>query len=1108
MNRDARRRWSARACAAIVLCWLAASGARAQDTATIVGIVTDITGASVPGVTVTLLNVATGFTRTVATDNEGRYVASSIPTGQYSITAEKTGFETLKRSGVQLTAATTLGVDLQVTIGSQAQSVSVTASAPLLQAETATVSNLVDSRQMLALPMVSRDFTDLVLLTPGAHTGSAGNLGEGGSPYAMRGGADYSVNGSVAGGNSYLIDGVYDRNLWLNTLVMVPVVDAIQEYRVMSSDYTAEYGEAAGAVTEVETKSGTNQFHGSAWEFFRNDKLDANTFFNNLQGVARPPFHRNEFGASAGGPVVRDKTFFFLDYQGIRLSQPETLTSTIPTAAMQQTAATGNFGSLGVPIYNPYATTTTSSGATVRAPFPGNQIPSSLLDPASVKLIRLLPTPTSPGNTNNFTFNPALTQQTDQFDTRLDQNLSASDRLFFRYSFDKSDEVNPGVIPAPANAGIPIGPYLSTGTNATTTPLFNQSATLGYTKVLSPTTVSETHFAVVRWNANITPLGNGFDTATAIGIPGININNKSGGLPAFTISGYQELGDNSTFPEDSQITTFQLDSALTKIKGAHTLKAGILFLRDRFNGFSAFPTRGSYDFNGQFTRQIGGAGSRTSLADFMLGTPDNVTRNILDGTFAMRLWTLAPFVQDSWRVTDRLTIELGLRWEIDAPPYDVHNHWANVDVATGMLQVAGLDGNGRRLRNIDLNTAAPRVGLAYSLTSDRKTVIRSGFGISYVDMDAGGAQLYKNPPYFFSQNITTNINGTPPVTISAGLPTPVPPSLTNEAALSAGSLNAWDYNLQETRILQWSLGIQRELRPDLMLDVSYVGTRAEGLVVNSLNLNQSYPGPGAQGPRRPYAELNPGLVNLAYRTNAGDSKYESLQVDLQKRFAKGLTFDVAYTYASFLADAGNINGGGNSDFQNVRCVACNWGPTPDDFTQVLSVNHVWELPFGPHRTYLTRGVWATVLGNWDINGIWSANTGGRFTPILGTNVSNSAGGGSQRPNRIGSGILASGQQSIYDWFNTSAFIPPSAYSFGNSGTGILTGPGMFNVNMGLVRQFALSERFGLSFRAEWFNAFNRANFNNPNAVIGTAPAGVIGGTGPARILQLALKLEF
>jgi hypothetical protein len=1079
----------------------------AQDTATIVGNVQDQTGAAIPAAHVTLLNVATQFKREVDTDANGRYVASSIPTGAYVITVAKTGFETLKRSNIQLTAASTLQVDIAMQLGSETQSVEVTAAAPLLQSQTATVSNLVNSQQMLALPLVSRDFTDLVLLTPGAHVGSATNLAEGGSAYAMRGGADYSVNGSLAGGNSYLIDGLYDRNLWLNTLVMVPVVDAIQEYRVMTSDYNAEYGEAAGAVTEVETKSGSNQFHGDVWEFFRNDRLNANTFFNNVQRVPRPPFRRNEFGATFGGPIIRNKTFFFSDYQGIRLSQPETVTSTIPTLAEQQMAVAGNFSFIPTQIYNPFNLTTSSSGVATRSPFPNNQVPLSLLDPASVKLLELLPVPTSSGTVNNYTFNPALTQRTDQFDVRLDQNIGASDRVFFRYGYDNSTQVNPGALPSPSNAGIPIGPYLSTASNGTTTPLVNQSATLGYTKVFGANIVSETHFGVLRWNANITPLGLPYTTATAIGIPGININNKSGGLPAFTISGYEEIGDNSTYPEDSQITTFQLDSTLTIVKGSHRIKFGMLFLRDRFNGFSAFPTRGTYDFNGQFTRQVGSTGSQTALADFALGVPDTVTRNILDGTFAMRIFSLAPFIQDSWRVSNRLTLELGIRWEIDAPPYDVHNHWANVNVSTGLLNVAGIDGNGQRLRYFDLNTPAPRVGLAYALTSDHKTILRSGFGVSYVDMDAGGAQLYKNPPYFFSQTVTTNISGLPPITVSDGLPTPVPPSINNQLALSAGSLDGWAYNLKETKILQWNFGVQRELGKDLMLDVGYVGTRGIDIMVNSVNLNQSVPGPGAQATRYPYYALNPGLITLAYRTNAGDSKYESLQVHLLKRFSKGLTFDVAYAYASYLSDSGNVNGGGNSDFQNDACIACNWGPTPDDYAQVVSVNHLYQLPFGAKRTYLRSGWASQVFGNWDINGIWSANTGGHFTPILGTNVSNSSGGGDQRPNRIASGTLSSGR-SIYDWFNTAAFVAPPTYTFGNSGTGILLGPGLFNVNLGVTRHFVITERWATDFRFEAFNAFNRANFNNPNASIGTAQAGIISGTGPARIMQAALKVIF
>jgi hypothetical protein len=1091
--------------AATFLCAFSLAALRAQDTATIVGTVTDPSGAAVPGAQLTFNNIATQFTRVVQTSPSGEYVASSIPTGAYLITVSKPGFQTLQRSGVQLTAASTLSVDLQLKVGSPAETISVSATPPLLQSQSAEVSALVDSRQIVALPLVSRDFTDLVALAPGAHLGSASNLAEGGSAYSIRAGADYSVNGTIAAGNSYLIDGIYNRNLWLNTLIMVPIVDSIQEYRVLTSNYSAEYGEAAGAVTEVETKSGSNAFHGAAWEFLRNDKLNANNFFSNLSGAPRPGFHRNEFGANVGGPIVRNKTFFFADYQGIRASQPQSFTSTIPTAAEQQMVETGNFSAFGTTIYNPYSTATSSTGAVTRNPFPNNQIPASLLDPAAVNIIKLLPTPTSSKATSNYYYNGTLTQQTDQFDVRADQNLGSSDRLFGRYGYDNTTQVVPGIIPAPASAGI--GPYLSTNANGTTTPLLNQSATLGYTHPFSASTILESHFGLVRWHAQITPLDLPYPAATELGIPGINITNKSGGIPAFTISGFTEIGDNSSYPEDSAITTFQYDSALTMVRGKHTIKVGGLFLRHRFNGFSAFPDRGTFDFNGEFTRQIGSSSSQTALADFALGAMDSGSRNILTSTFGMRLWSAAPFIQDSWRVTGRLTAELGLRWEVDAPPYDVHNHWANLNVNTGQLMVAGLNGNSRRLRDFDLDTLAPRIGLAYALTQDRKTVLRSGFGISYVDMDAGGAQLYKNLPYFFSQVITTSINTAPVQTLHQGLPTPMQPSVTNIAALSTGSPDAWAVNLRETEVLQWSFGVQHQLLNDLILDVSYVGTRGERILVNSVNLNQSVPGPGAQGPREPYYTINPNLSTVGYRTDAGDSKYESLQVRLDKRFSRGFTFGISYTYASYLSDAGNVNGGGNSDIQNYACIACNWGPVPDDYSHVLSINHVYELPFGQGRKYLATGWLGRIVGGWNLNGIWTARSGGRFTPILGTNVSNSTGGGDQRPNRIASGYLSQGQ-SIYDWFNTAAFVAPAQYTFGNSGTGILTGPASFNTDMSLIRHIRVTERYGLDIRAEAFNAWNHVNFANPNASIGTASAGIISSAANARIVQLAAKFTF
>ncbi len=1087
---------------------MGAAHARAQGlNGTIVGTVTDQEGAVVPNATIALVNDATGFRRTAVSNDSGQYVAYSLPTGAYTLTVAQPGFETLLRRGVEVTSAATLTIDLKLLLGDVKQTLEVNAVAPLVQDQSATVSSLITNRQILEMPLNGRTFTSLVLLSPGAYVGSANNLTT--SPYAMRGSTNISVNGSMPQNNSYLIDGIFNRNLWLSTLIMVPTVDSIQEFRVLTSNYSAEYGAAAGAVTVVQTKSGTNEYHGSAYEFLRNDKLDANTFFNNRQGVAKPGFRRNEFGATVGGPIRKDKTFFFADYQGIRLRQPQTVTSTIPTVALRNMVTTGNFSALGTPIYDPLTLHNGPTGASVRDQFAGNQIPLARLDPAAIRLIGLLPAPTSSRATQNFVFNPTQSQDTDQFDVRIDQNLGAGDRLFGKYSFDNSNLTTPGLLPVAPNPGVSIEPFLSANgvQPASRVPLRNQSGTFNYTHVFGPTTVNEVRLGVVRWNQQIEPLGNAFNTATEIGIPGININDHSGGLPAFTITGYQVIGDNSTFPEVSRSTSFQYEDVLTLTRGSHTLKFGATYIRHRFNVFSAFPTRGQYSFNGQFTRQIGSSTAQTALSDFALGATNSVTRNILTGPVGMRFWNSSEFADDTWRVNDRLTLNFGLRYELIAPPYEVHDRWSNFNVRTGQLLLAGKNDNGRRLRNLDTNNLSPRIGVTYALTSDRKTVFRSGFGISYVEAGQGGGQLYKNLPYFFSQVVATDQNGTPPLLIRDGLPTPVPPDPNNQQALSSGSPNAWDFNLQSTRVMQWSAGIQRELASSLLLDVAYVGTRTARLISN-YNYNQSFPGPGAQAPRRPLYPINPAVTDVTYRSNYAAAKYHALQVKVEKRYSAGLTGSIAYTYSKYMSDGANINGGGNGPPQNARCFACEWGPMPEDLRHIVVINHVYELPFGPNRRYLTQGWLSRIAGNWNLSGIWTMTTGDHFTPTLGTSVSNSAGGSADRPNRLTDGNLPSDQRSIDVWFDLSAFTPATQYTFGNAGRGILVGPGNFNVDLGIHRDFSIRERFRLTYRWEMFNSFNRANFADPNAVIGSAQAGQISGTAPARIMQMALKLLF
>jgi hypothetical protein len=478
----------------------------------------------------------------------------------------------------------------------------------------------------------------------------------------------------------------------------------------------------------------------------------------------------------------------------------------------------------------------------------------------------------------------------------------------------------------------------------------------------------------------------------------------------------------------------------------------------------------------------------------------------------MRAWQLSPYAQDDWRLTKRLTLNAGLRWDLVSPYYEKHNHWANLNITNGQLELAGQNGNSRSLVNFDLGSVGPRLGLAYSL--DSKTVVRAGAGISYVFEDAIGAELYKNLPYYSNQVIATSTNSVPAEFLHQGLPVPTAPIGESAAQLSTGSPEAWNQNLKPDLVASWSLGVERQLTNTMMLDVTYVGTRGDRLLINSVNLNEAQPGPGAVGPRRPYYSINPNLVNISYVTGWGGSKYESLQAHIEKRYSSGLTFGASYTYSMYLADAGNPNGGGNGNYQNDLCIACNWGPTPDDYKHVLSVNHVYELPFGPQQKFLNHGVLSYVLGGWSVNGIWSAYSGSRFTPLLSANVSNASGGGNQRPNRIGNGSLPPGQRNYHAWFNLNDFVAPAQYTYGNSGTGILVGPGYFDADLGVYRTFRFTERYKLTFRGESFNTFNNVNFGAPNATIGTATAGTISSTvvGPggssARVLQLAGKLEF
>jgi hypothetical protein len=923
----------------------------------------------------------------------------------------------------------------------------------------------------------------------------------------MRANNSISINGATANNSAYLIDGLFDRQIWVNGLIMNPPVDAIQETRVLATDFSAQYGNSAGGVTVVLTKSGTNEVHGDLYEFLRNSDLDANTFFNNRAGTPKAAFRRNEFGGTIGAPIRRDKTFVFGDYQGIRIVSPPAggQTDSIPTLAQQQMVETGNFSGLGAVIYDPF---NVSNGQ--RMPFPGNIIPPTRLDQAAAKTMSLFPAPTTPGTSNNFNFNTVGRQRDDQYDIRGDQNIGSADRLFVKYSYDNTTGTGTGTLPVGQNPyKIDIGQYITGGGPSYQR---NWSITANYTKVVSTSMVNEAHAGVVRNWLSIFNDDSTHNTAASLGIPNINISDTNTGIPNMVIGGFStQIGNNNSFPEFTRSVSFPFEDLLTVVRGNHTLKFGGGYTRHRFDGHTSVAPRGQYSFSGAFTRQVNGSGSSTSLADFALGTAVSITRSEQFGQFGLRMWDGSAFAEDVWRLTNRLTVTYGLRYELQAPPHEVYNRWSNLSVVTGTFATAGTSSQnscGRALICLDTKDFAPRIGIAHVLTSDQKTVIRAGFGISYFEANNGGRMLHSNPPMNVIQSFAFDQNGVPGNILSQGLPLPVQPNLQDPTQLT-GQYTAFDPHMKLNKSLQFNAGLQRELAFDMLGTVAYVRTLTEDMT-NSILGNQAVPGPGPLNPRRPLYSLNPILGDIDYRTNYGMAKYNAMQTTLTKRYGHGLTGNLAWTWSHNMANTMGANS--STRPQNSNCSACEWGNLPEDRRHMVVINHVYELPFGTGRQFLSHGPLSYIVGNWDISGVWTMYSGTHFGPSLSSSVSNSIGSTAlapvERPNVVGNPNLPSDQRIINRWFNVQAFSIPAQYTFGNSGTGVLVGPRYFNVDAGIHRNFRITERYRLSFRWELFNTFNRANFNNPNATIGGTSAGVISGTQSARVMQAAAKMTF
>jgi hypothetical protein len=1078
--------------AVVLFCalWACSLGWGQFQFGSVAGLVKDTSQAPVPGAVVEIRSQTTNVAREATTDASGQYTFVSLPPDSYTITIRHVGFRNQTRS-LQLSVDQRLEADFTIEVGTVNEEVTVQGTAPLIETGSAELGNIRTEKQVVDLPLNTRNFTQLVDLAPGVNNrgGSSNSILQGYT--SGRGTNGAVINGAPPEGIVYLFDGIQSVDNDAGVLMFFPSVDAIQEFKVQTNAAPAAFGGGAGVIN-VNFKSGANKYHGVAYEFIRNSAFDAKNFFDSPLNPI-PPFRLNQFGFALGGPVVipklfngRDKLFFFADYEGRRVFQAQTFTSTVPIAPFR----TGDFSSL-LPktlLYDPRTSP--------RVPFSGNMIPSSLIDPTSARLMALYPPQNLAGSVNNFLYNPGQRTIIDQYDIRGDYRTGSS-TLFLRMSREDPDTITPGFLPPPAIGGGPSRP------GDTVVPAWQ--GVIGYGRSISPTMYYEARIGFTRmYEAIIDALFSQKTLAESLGIPNANGGGAAGGLTNISISGTVGLGDGSGTLYKYN-TNYEYDQALSWVRGKHELKFGADVMSRRFAFFSPTWPVGTMSFTGVYTNNPASpSGTGYGLADFLLGHPIS-TQIDITRFFSLHRWVPSFYAQDSWRITPKLTFSYGLRDDIVTPWVERHNQLAGFVPTNGgnLVPVGSAPYSGDSVTDGRYTNFGPRAGFAYNITP--KTVIRSGFGIFYsLQMQTSNLSPSKNAPFSGSVQVTNNAQdwaGARP--ISAGFPASRPDLF----PVTGTAFVYYPRDFKTTSNAQWNFNIQRELGSNNVLTVAYVGAKGTHVFVTE-NINQAVPGPGAVAIRRPYP-------NLADGSSVGpwaNSSYNSLQTTFERRLSKGLSALAAWTWAHSID---NSSGTGSETVQNPYNLLLNRSNSTFDLRHNVVLSWTYELPFGKGKTFMkdAPGALNWIIGGWQFNNIDTFQTGTTFTVTMLTNTLN-IGGGVQYPNHIASGKLD--HPSIDQWFDPAAFLAPGNFTYGNSTRNILYGPPTREFDASLFKNFpVLGEGRRVQFRAEAFNLFNTPQFNNPNAQIGFAGVAKITSAGQpplfqrtSREIQLALKVYF
>ena len=1083
-----------------------ASLAAQAVTGTILGTVTDDTGAVLPGVTVTVTHTDTGLVRTAVTDSAGEFTVPSIPTGTYSVSAELQGFKTVMVPSLRLGVDQRLRVNVKLEVGAVSETITVVGSSPLVQTSSSELGTTVDEEQIKQLPLDGRNFVSLTRTIPGVVRGNPGSNIDGAGSLAWRASASFSANGQRARDNNFMLDGVDNNETWLQTVVIFPSVDALDEFKMQTSTYSAEFGRSLGGVVNLQIKSGTNRLRGSAFEFHRNDALDANNFFNNRAHRAKPDFRQDQFGGTLGGPIFRDRTFFFGDYQGMRISQGQTYLSSVPSMLMRQ----GNFSEINRVIYDPLT----------GQPFPGNIVPQNRWDPAARNILQqLYPEPNTGGRRavngqpiENYLINPTLEREDDQFDFKIDHNLSQNNRFFTRYSYQKTHRFLPATLPhgdAGATFGAGDGNIKAQGLAFNDTHSFNSNW------------LNEFRFGWTQIKFNMTSIDYGQNLAQQVGIPGINLNEVTSAMSQITFQNIRNLGANGNQPLITNQNDFQIFDNVTWVKGSHTFKmGGSITLRSR-EILNADQIVGQFAFNNNQTSNCAGilgpctlnANTGFDVASFLLGYASAKNRRLFDAeTYTEKRPEYAIYVQDDFRATQKLTLNMGVRWDVFPPWIEIDDRQSNFDVSTGKFVVASpnavINGVevGRYLQTYSKRDIGPRFGFAYDLAGDGRTVIRGGWGVFW-NFTPGGTSSSKaqNPPFLKAQAITpTPTTAGINLQLSDGLPPPTAddPNLPGRGA----TRSIFDINFRDGYAHNFNLNLQKQLGTNYLVELAYAGSRGRDLMAK-VNPNQAPPVVGVTNSNinRPFAVLAPELRDIGQAASIGWVDYNGLLLKFQRRFADNFSFLNAYTFGKAMDI--NSDNDGNVSFANVYDIEnYHRGPADYDVTHTLSSSWIYELPWARERAF----------GGWQVNGILSLRSGLPFTVTQQQNVQSTGQG--NRPNRICDGRLDN--PTIDMWFDISCFVPPTdtTGTYGNAGRNILRGPGAFNIDFSLIKRTRIGG-LATEVRVEAFNVLNHPQFApRPNSTIGAGGVGTITSMLPnpscalcgttERHVQVAVKVNF